>query len=235
MAGQYIATTPFPNTTTLYGWAINAGSDGATITNAFGSKDLTRTGALTARTDHLIASTFCDFDGTNDNLVSTDAAFNFTGSFSIGGWFCSDSWAAVGGYYFISRAEFGGLNGWILYQAGGGSKQIGFNTYSAGVNTSALLGSAHTFVDSTWHHIAVVRTSGSKAELYLDGILNTTNSDATDTITAGGNLEVGSVDGGTTRFDGGIQDVFVHNGTALSADDIRNIYRWGVGRGVLLS
>jgi hypothetical protein len=232
MAGRYLTTAPFPNTTTLYGWNINGGSDVSPIPNAFGSIDLTRTGALTSGTDHTGASTFCTFDGTNDWLSSSDAAFNFTGTFSIGGWFNSTDWTPASAQYMISRAS-AAVNGWDCFLNTDGT--MVFRSLSGAAATSSITIPNPSFTNGTWHHIVFVRNAGQGTAAYVDGTLSTTNSDATDTITAGGNLEIGSSAGGTLKWNGMIQDVFVHNGTLFTPQDVKNIYRHGVGTTIFVT
>lgn len=226
MAGAYLTTAPFPNTTTLYGWNVNAGSDSATISNFVGGKDLTRTGALTSGTDHLGASTFCVFDGTNDYLSSTDAAFNFTGSFSYGGWFLATDWTPAGALYLMGRIS--GASGWDLYLDGNiNTRLLGGSSASIAYTPSPAL------TDGTWHHIAVTVNSSGNMTLYVDG-----TSRASTAFTAyiqSGNLEVGASNGGTFRWNGRIQDAFVHNGTVLSAVDVTRIYNQAIGGYVFIT
>lgn len=221
-ATAHIDTGAFPNTTTLYGWLLNGGSDTATITNAFGGKDLTRTGALTSGTNHLGESVFCTFDGTNDWLSSTDAVFNFTGTFSIGGWFMATDWTPGASVEFISRLS--GASGWDLFLTAG----TGVITFRRGTGSSQLdVTPSPALTDGTWHHIVIVSVNATSQTLYIDGSSAGTASDTTDAIVAAGNLEVGSAAGGLLKWNGGIQDFFVHNGTALTASDVARIYNYG--------
>ena len=224
MAGAYIATTPFPNTTTLYGWAINGGSDVTPIPNVFGGIDLTRTGALSSATDHLGASTFCDFDGTNDWLSSSNAAFNFTASFSFGGWFYIDNFSDS--RVLVARLSSGSNGWWSYYDTG---PVVAFETFSGGVSTSLHTSPTLSVSAATWFHVVFTRTANTNTKIYINGSLISTDSDTSENITAGGNLEIGSNTGGSNKLNGRAQDVFIHKDTVLADDDVNRIYKWGAG------
>ena len=122
----------------------------------------------------------------------------------------------------ISRINAGLTNGWVFMIDSG---TFYFQSRSGGTTSSAQV-SVSSLTNATWHHFVAARTSGSKCELYLDGALIHTSVDASDAITASGDLEVGSYGGGAGAFLGMMQDVFVHNGTVLSSADVRNIYNY---------
>ena len=219
---RYLVSADFPNTTTLYGWHLN-GSGSADLTNFIGSLDLTLgAGGLTVQTDTLGYSTYCGFNGST-YLKSTNVLFNFTNSFSIGLWVYRSSWAAVGGPQgLISRYD--GSNGWYVYLNTDGFMY--FNTNSGATGTSSVL-AGYTDLSAGWHHFAFARNGASSLAVYFDGCQVLKGYDATDAITAAGNLEIGSYNGGTGKFTGSIDEVIIHNGTTWSDSNVRKIYARG--------
>ncbi len=223
-----LTTADFPNSTTLYGWNMDAttadaadavygaGGGGTKI----GAKDLTvKDAALASGADVLGNAKYCSFGGTA-YLLSTDAAFAFTDDFSIGGWFYSTDWSPAISNRLISRRS--GNNGWTFYLETDGTLQ--FTTFGGSGSTSIAEVDVNYLSTSAWHHFVAVRTSGSNCKLYVDGALVGINSDASDTIVAGGNLEFGSEDGGGLKFTGRLDEAFVHSGTVLTADQVKQIY-----------
>ena len=225
---QQITTADFPNSTTLYGWNMDATTADAPSAlygaggggTKFGAKDLTVTGAaLGAATDVLGNSKYCSFGG-SAYLVSTDAAFNFTTSFSIGCWLYLAAWTTASRQVIISR--HGANNGWLLEvgQVGG---TIDFTSYSGSSTTSSIIVGCGQ-LSAGWHHIVLVRDSGNtKTYIYIDGNLAGISAVA-GTITAEGNLQLGAYNGATLPLTGYLDEVFIHNATVLTSDQVRAIY-----------
>ena len=215
------------NTTTLYGW--QAPSSNTNWTAAFGSKDLTLAGTLTAANDHLGNSKFDSFNGTTTYLSSTDAAFNFTGTFSFGVWVYRADWNAAVNNMILSRHN-GSTQGWYLYYTSGVLKiAVNSDVLQTSVNVSTLA--------AGWHYIVGVRTdTGSNTgttSLYIDGLLLGKSSVCTD-ITAAGNFEVGSF-ATISKFAGYIQDIVVHNATAWTPEQVKQLYARGSRRKATLN
>jgi hypothetical protein len=88
------------------------------------------------------------------------------------------------------------------------------------------------YADNLWHHIAIVRASGSSRTIYIDGEPVITNTDGI----AGFNLPLRVIFGrlrpdGDTRFwNGGIDDVRIFN-SALSQTEIREVMRSRIASG----
>lgn len=217
----YLVSGDFPNTTTLYGWHINAGSDAATISNWIGGQDLTRTGALTQQPDHLGNNVYCEFDGTNDYLSSTDAVFNFTGSFSLEIWAYKTDWSTwASSQTLISRHN--GTNGWIFY-VNSATKSLNFQVGAdspPNVDISKLSAGFHNFI--------VTRTAAGNTQIYVDRKWVATWVSAA--ITAAGNLEIGSYNGGTLKWNGRLSEVIIHNATAWTENEESKVYSRGARR-----
>lgn len=218
---KYLTSTDFPNTTTLYGWRAPS-SDSASWTAIYGGIDLTRNGALGSQADHLANTVACDFDGSNDYLSSTNAAFNFTGTFSISCWVYRSDWSinfSASSEILISRAA--GVNGWYLM---GYDSSTAIWFYNRTDNTCTPLNSS--VLSPGWHNFIIVRNSGAYTSIFVDGLLLAKNATATS-ITADGTLEIGSFRGGSSKFTGRITDVWVHNGTAWTSEQVKKIYARG--------
>jgi len=76
-----------------------------------------------------------------------------------------------------------------------------------------------------WYHVAGVRSSNGDMELYLDGSLDATDSNNSDTIPHTNNERIGgrADDGSLENFNGRIDDVRIYN-RALTASEISDIY-----------
>lgn len=223
MARSYLTSTQFPNTTTLYGWNIN-GNGSYDDGDFIGSKALTETGALSAAVNLQGDSRFCDFDGANDYLSSTDAVFNFIGDFSVGCWVYMADWSITNTDYIIDRVDLGVPDGWLL-RFSNTNPDLVWTVYSGGLTSSFTWD--HSSLIPGWHHLNISRESGVETLLYVDGDLKVTHVDASDVITAGGTLVIGANSVGGGKITGRIVDVYVHKDTVLSGPEVSIIYLWG--------
>jgi hypothetical protein len=207
----YLASTDFPNITTLYHW--RAGASG--FTTVYGSKDLTEGGTLSAANDHLANSVDCDT--TAGYGYSSDAVFDMTGDFSLGCWVYLANWADNTLRYFMTKRS---ANGWIFYKTD--VNTINFFRYGGATDVSFNCSS----LSSGFHHLAFTRDSGTSSSLYIDGSLVSRTTSAS-TITDDGDLEIGSVGGGSGLLAGRITEITVHNGTIWSSEEVKKIYARG--------
>lgn len=216
----------FPLSSTIYGWHINGLSDfdDGDWTTSGATKALTENGAISSIIlgqsvlDRLGLDTFCYFDGTNDYLSSTDIVFDsMTGSFSLCGWFRADDWTPATEMILISKTNT--TNGWSLALRTDGSLYA-YNHTGTATEADTISNSGLT---SGWHHIAYVRDDGTSSAIYIDGkVMSYTNSHAD--ITDAGDLEIGSYNSGTSKFQGAIQNIVVDTSVAWSANEVRKIY-----------
>jgi hypothetical protein len=213
---QQLTTADFPNSTTLYIYNCDNASSGDLTDVGGNSKTLTLTGTTTAANDVLGVSRYNVLDGSNDYFSSTDAAFNFTDDFSCGGWVYMADWSTVAESVFISRSNNASFtNGWGIYF--GTNETI--NIYN---NAAVATACSTAHFSAGWHHIVLTYGgTGNLATIYVDGVVQARG--ATGTITAGGNLEVGS-NATTYKLNGRIDEVFIHNATVLTADQVKKIY-----------
>ena len=154
------------------------------------------------------------FDGTGDGIYNVDGAgTNFgTGDFTMECWFYPISSGATAGL-LIDTSKTGVFSTTIGISYKGSTKQIilfhnGTSTYRTATTTLDL---------NQWHHVALIRASGS-LRIFLNGIESTWTAGAT-TLTANfdqNNIFIGRWGGSTNYpFSGFIADARVVNGTAV--------------------
>jgi len=150
MPVNHLTNISFPNTTNLFIWHLKETSDGATIPAEQGGIVLDRTGALTQADNHLDTpeSVFCSFDGINDFLTSTNSAFNFTNSFSTGGWFFHVNWGDLSTPRMIANQQGGSGVGWRLGKSESNTEILIVDTANGGASRVF----AHGLSGATWNH-----------------------------------------------------------------------------------
>ncbi len=156
------------------------------------------------------------FDGTGDYLdVAASTGFAFgTGDFTVDAFVYTDNTTADSYYRRI-------------YMTDGPTGNDATNPQLAIVPTTGLanawstsgsldLSSTTNVADGAWHHIAMVRRSGT-VTLYVDGASEATQSWTENVALNSGSPRprIGSYDGSTGDFDGYIDEVRVTTGTAL--------------------
>jgi hypothetical protein len=174
--------------------------------------------------------TYYSLSSISSAYSATDHAdFKPTGVFSVGAWF-KTSETGAGNYIFVSTSQNTAVAGIRLGKTSGNVAFIlsGRNTGTTlGTNYQQALGTT-TITDSAWHFV-VGTWDGSYLRIYVDGVDdNTPVSWANAPAYAATNyVRVGCSNAtGTNRdfFTGSLDDVFLLNGTALSADQIKGIY-----------
>ena len=151
------------------------------------------------------------FDGTGDRLTFSHASdFSFgTGDFTIEFWMKTDSNAITGGYS-RSMMVIGQLHIYMRIAAYHGGTDGAIRVYDETADND--IGNVKMF-DDIWHHVAVVRESGT-IKCWVDGKYNTGVSNTrsfaeTSTNTIGGRPD------GNGHFEGNITDIRVVKGTAV--------------------
>lgn len=120
-------------------------------------------GATKKNEDVCLSGKCLAFDGNADYITFPDDSSLRFGSddFSIGAWI---KIGAPGPIIFMSKRNNDGDEDWYF----GSENNQKFIFYSAGSTTQTAQSDTITFRDNRWHHIAVVRESGSLT-FYLDG------------------------------------------------------------------
>jgi hypothetical protein len=171
-----------------------------------------------------------DFDGTNDyvNLGSQLSFSGFSG-LTVSAWFrtTSNSNQVV---FAKSRLAAQIARVWITVDTG---VVLANGTDSSGGGVSATF--ATTFSDGAWHFVSAVY-GPSTITLFYDGIQRSSVSyggsvDSTNTSLIGIYNDASGNPGTAAPFNGQIDDVTIYN-TALTANEVREIYRLGRGYGV---
>jgi len=195
-----------------HGWHINGVSSFAS--GKWYGQDVAEGGgsSIGQMRNHLGENVYCAFDGTNDFIASTGAAstaLQTTGSFYVGGNFYKSDWSS----WSAARTLFSqksGNSGWIskVYTDGRWAVQL--------LNGAALILDHRpiylTDLSSGWHHLAIVikaDTPGTVTQVtwYVDSY-EVAQWSGTWAFAAGGDFEIGSFEGGTDKWNGGICDVF---------------------------
>ena len=169
------------------------------------------------------------FAGDDAYSAVDHADFKPTGNFTVGFWIKTTSVAASGPLASFSQNT--NLAGWRMYVGA----TTGTVQFLSGRNTGAVAGKDYQLITSTngindgnWHFV-VGTYDGSYLRIYIDGV---SDADAVAWTYAPGYAATNYVRAGcyvttgTNRgfFTGSLDDVFLINGTALSADQIESIY-----------
>ena len=148
------------------------------------------------------------FDGSSKYLTvpstGTNAAFTFTGDFTVEGWFYPNSIAGSDRALFCLGTET--TNRYVWYILNGGA--IGSNLYGASTTTYDVL----TATNQAWNHIAIAR-SGSTVKVYINGVASSTTETQAGTI-GNGVLQIGSDSSGSAKFNGYISNFRILKGVA---------------------
>ena len=211
---RYPLLTDFPNTTTLYMW--RPGLSG--FSTIQGGINLTENGTLVSAKDYLNADVDCFLTG-SQYLSSADAAFNFTGSFSVGVWVYKDDWSKATSVSSALVSRWASNAGW----------SFDFNTAMCLGYSLQAAGTANfvdvSYLSSGWHFFSFVRTSVTSVQVYIDSMLAATKADTTAITAASTTLQVGSYATSANKLTNiRIGDVIVHNGTAWTAAQVNALY-----------
>jgi hypothetical protein len=148
------------------------------------------------------------FDGTGDYLsVPNNAIFDFgTGSLTVEAWIYTGTKVD---YQSIIGSFDSGSNAWYLHTNSSG-------TITYGINASNPYSGSRQVCDNAWHHIAMVRNGSSDLRLYVDGVLDGSQTDSTN-VNTNNEVRIGSLNSGATRFfNGYISNVRVTNGAVYT-------------------
>lgn len=160
---------------------------------------------------------------------ATDGAdFKPTGAFTIGAWAKTSS-SGVNQYIFQSYSQNANMAGiWLRFQTSGAVDVMSGknNGTTADVNYKLAV-TTTTYNDGAWHHI-VGTGDGTSLRVYVDGRCVITEAWANNPAYAATNyVRVGCRNNAGTNaefMNGSIDDLFLLNGTALSADQIKELY-----------
>jgi hypothetical protein len=136
------------------------------------------------------------FNGTSQYLSASNAAFTFTGDFTVEGWYRPTSVTGLRTLFTLGTSTFAS-GSYVLYSSAGAFQGQLFGG-------SATSFSAGTMSINTWYHIALVR-SGSTITLYVNGTAGSGTSTQAGTI-GNGAVTIGFMAGGYGYFAGQISN-----------------------------
>jgi len=153
--------------------SFNEGS-GTTIHDSQTDTTGTISGATWQPESYCVEGKCLYFDGTNDYVsFGDDSDFDFaaTDSFTIELWFRMGTVVASTQTLVAKFDSSTTTDGGYKITAGtGGNITFAITDDSAHYPEDSAISTAGTYTDNTWHHLAAVKTSNSKIELYIDGI-----------------------------------------------------------------
>ncbi|KKT91319.1 MAG: hypothetical protein UW91_C0034G0002 [Parcubacteria group bacterium GW2011_GWF2_45_11] len=160
------------------------------------------------------------FDGTGDYLeVADNSDWDFTASDgSIDFWVYPNS--VSGGQSLVGQTNSGADGNWFIYIRASAELGVGLN------GSTEIASSGYSLIAGAWFHIAVVK-SGNTTKIYKNGIqVASSTTDVWNNATTF--LRIGG--GGATfcNFNGYIDELRIIKGTALTPDQIRQAYEYGL-------
>jgi hypothetical protein len=170
-----------------------------------------------------------DFDGSNDHVITT-APGPVTAQRAISVWFnCSTTFALSSYGGLVSYGgSVGTIGSMFLVTFGSdgnfGSSGFGVSQYGDGVAASG-------FNDGKWHHGLIVN-SASFYEVYVDGILRASKTMTTNPAASSVYLGRWSPNPFSLAYYSGLLDDCIIFDAALTASEVREIYRRGRGYGI---
>ena len=189
--------------------------------------DLSPNGYTTGRLENGVG--FSDgsftFDATND-YIDTNQNIAIAGSYTINAW--AKNTSDTSDFRMVVGTETSNGSSWnyrIYYRVGDG-KVIGDVKVAAGPVTDEVVSTA-AYNDSAWHMLTFVRnTSTQKLYLYIDGVLDTEETDATAALDASNAQEMwigrSPYLGGSYPFGGSIGEVWIYERALSSAEVLVN-------------
>ena len=157
-----------------------------------------------------------EFDGTGSYFdAGNPTALQFTGDFSISGWFKSSS---ATNQRIISKDDGTNRSYLVQLQSNGVVRGTIFQS-----NSGKNVDSATGFADGNWHHFVFTYEHGIGTKIYVDNGTPTVNSLATAVDNDSSIVTIGARGDGANVFNGYIDEIALFN-TVLNATNVENIY-----------
>ncbi|PJA07668.1 hypothetical protein COX69_04065 [Candidatus Falkowbacteria bacterium CG_4_10_14_0_2_um_filter_48_10] len=195
------------------------------------NKDFTLSGASHRTLNGLEGSAFQGGDNRRAADDADDAELDFAAAtdFTLSAWIKYGPANPAATEYIIHKQD--GNEGYSLSLNSAGALAFGIgDTSSASFPEDSALSSGRDYADGQWHHVLGVKTSNTKIELYVDGVLagSDTSLAADGTLANAGIFYIGDANAtdGTDEFQGLIDDVRVY-GFAANLDDIKQLANRG--------
>ena len=199
--------------------------DSADATDSVGSIDGTVSGAAFGSG---LGRSFASFDGSNDSIsISHDLSHGFSGTTTTVSTWIKTAQTSRG--FCLLKAYQGNSGGDTWYLAvndSGGTNKISFYWRNNSTSVVKQLFSTSDINDDVWHHIVTVR-SGENLYLYIDGVLEASESGATGTFAPTNPLYLGKWDhpnhSADFWYNGELDDVRVWS-RALGASEVTTLH-----------
>jgi len=168
------------------------------------------------------------FNGSSQYLSSTDAHFDPGDSdFTCGGWFKISNWSIETPKVLFGQWDTTNNKRSFSVDLVSGIRLRGSTTGADWVDVISTLVSS--WDNNSWHHVAIKYIAASNTlYLYLDGILNTTNTLSTNLPATGTTraftIGIQNILSPVGYLDGNVDEFFFCNGNAFSDDEIWKVY-----------
>ncbi len=163
------------------------------------------------------------FDGDDDyvNIVDSTPLLNPTGALTVVIWLSATVVFVLGGYRcFAAKSDGAGITAGWRFHWDANDPNPRFLVATAGGNKNVI--GTTDIDDGTWHCLAGV-FDGVSLKIYVDGILEATDTFASTTIvTTSNDLRIGQDNQGARFFQGLVGSMFMYN-RALSVAEIMQI------------
>lgn len=160
--------------------------------------------------------------------IADHANWKPTGAFTVGGWMKSST-TGVAATLFGSYFQGANIGGFVIHKTA-----ANVATFISGKNTGSTVNTDYkqitgttNIVDGNWHWV-VATSDGSTISLYVDGVLDVSVAwanhpayNASNQIAIGAYYDTSAF---TYFYNGSLDDIFLINGTALTATQISTIY-----------
>ena len=161
-----------------------------------------------------------DFTAASNKVVFNDNKANYQDGFTISAWvFKRSNGGGTYGRVFDKSTNTSAAGGYYLYVNAGAAYAFRVGGTTPVISTPALN-------LNQWYLLTATVDAGNVARLYVDGVqVSSGNNHNLSLITTNNPLTIGNRSNATDRnFDGQIDDVRIY-ATALSADEVREVYQ----------
>lgn len=181
---------------------------------------------LNAQGSSFASTNSFEFDGATDYVdMGNPTSLQITGALTISAWVKINSTSPTQ-VCILSKDDVTNRS----YQLWGRRAVDGFPAFGIfSSNTSYIVSGTTDLRDSQWHHIVSVFTPNTSMKIYIDDVLEATNTTSIPSSIDNdpANFEIGRFGFGNYEMSGNIDEVSIFN-TELSASDVTTIYNGGV-------
>ena len=163
------------------------------------------------------------FDGSDDNVDAQDIDAG-TSNLSIAGWFKLSS-SNMGGSTgtLIAKGDNGGNRVWTVFYSAGNGVRFALSDDGSAFNDEVTSSGAIT--DTNWHHFVATYEPSTAIKIYIDGVLEGTNSSGISSSLRDTNddLRMGTNSDTAVDFSGNLRDMRIYDYTK-SAEQVASLY-----------